>query len=169
MMTTNLICSSCGQIHALDDMELTFARPEPIDQIPEAERADKVNQNKDLASIGYDRFFVRALLPLPVLDRGKPYNLGVWAEVTEEAFFRIRDLWDEPEQDKEPPFQATLQNRIPHLPETCGLSVQLHLTGPKTRPRLTVPSSHHPLHAQQCSGITSHIANQYTQGYGAQV
>ncbi len=117
-------------------MELTFARPEPIDQIPEAERTTKVKQNKDLASIGYDKFFVRTLFPLPVLDRGEPYNLGVWAEVSEETFFRIRDLWDEPEQDKEPAFQATLQNRIPNLPETCGLPVMLHLTRPMTRPRL---------------------------------
>lgn len=150
-------------------MELTFARPEPIDQIPEVERTTKVKQNKELASIGYDRFFVRTLLPIPVLDRDEPYNLGVWAEVSEETFFRIRDLWDEPEQDKEPAFPATLQNRIPHLPETCGLPVMLHLTGPTTRPRLTVPPSDHPLHAQQCQGITAHIANQYTQGHGAQV
>ena len=101
-------------------MELAFARLEPIDKIPEAERAAKVKQNKDLSSIGHDRFFVRALLPLPVLDRDEPYNLGVWAEVTEEAFFRIRDLWDKPEQDKESPFQATLQNPIPHPPETSA-------------------------------------------------
>lgn len=150
-------------------MELTFARPEPVDQIPEADRATKVKQNKDLSSIGYERFFVRTLLPLPVLERDEPYNLGVWAEVTEEAFFRILDLWDEPDQSTEPAFQATLQNRIPHLPETCDLPVLLHLTGPKTRPTLTVPPSDHPLYVQQCRGITAHIANEYTQGHGAQV
>jgi hypothetical protein len=169
MTMTNLVCSTCGEVHALDDMELTFARPEPVDQIPEDERPHKVKQNNDLSSIGYDRFFVRTLLSLPVLDREEPYSLGVWAEVSEQTFFRIRDLWDDPEQDMEPAFEATLQNRIPHLPETCELPVMLHLTGPKTRPRLTIPPSDHPLHAQQCQGITSHIANQYTLGHGAQV
>lgn len=168
-MTTLQACSSCGQIHALDEMELTFARPEPIDQIPETERAGRIKQNKDLASIGDDRFFVRAVLPLPVHDRNVPYNLGVWAEVTEETFFRVLDLWDDPEQDKEPAFSATLQNRLPHLPETCDLPVTLHLTGPKTRPRLVVPPSDHPLHQQQCQGVTAHVANQYTAGHGAQV
>jgi hypothetical protein len=168
-MSTSSICSSCGQVHALDAMELTFARPEPIDQIPEADRSGTVKQNKDLASIDHDRFFVRALLPLPVQGRDEPYNLGVWAEVAEEAFFRILDLWDDPEQDKEPAFPATLQNRLPTLPETCGLPVLLNLTGPKTRPQLVVPPSEHPLHAQQCQGITAHVANQYTSGHGTQV
>jgi hypothetical protein len=168
-MSVPLTCSSCGQIHALDDMELIFARPEPIDQIPEADRPAKVKQNKDLASIGYERFFVRTLLPLPVHGRGEAYNLGVWAEVEQEVFFRILELWDDPEQDKEPAFQATLQNRIPHLPETCGLPVMLRLTSPMTRPKLTVPPSDHPLHEQQCQGITAHTANQYTSGHGAQV
>ena len=150
-------------------MELTFARPEPVDQIPEAERPAKVKQNNDLSSIGDERYFVRSLLPLPVTEREKPYNLGVWAEVTEEAFFRILDLWDEPDQETEPAFHATLQNRIPHLPETCGLPVTLHLTGPKTRPRLVVPPSDHPLHEQQFQGVTAHIASRYTQDHGAQV
>jgi hypothetical protein len=150
-------------------MELVFARPEPIDQIPETARLERVKQTKDLASIGDERFFVRALLPLPVHGREVPYNLGVWAEVTEEAFFRVLDLWDEPDQDKEPGFPAILQNRIPYLPETCGLPVMLHLTGPKTRPRLLVPPSAHPLHQQQCQGVTAHVASQYTQAHGAQV
>jgi len=145
-------------------MELTFARPEPVDQIPEAERPAKVKQNNDLASIGHDRFFVRTLLPLPVHGRDSPYCLGVWAEVTKEAFFRIIDLWDDPAQVAEPAFQATLQNRIPHLPETCGLPVSLQLTGPTTRPNLTVPPSDHPLHEQQCQGVTAHTASQYTRG-----
>lgn len=155
-------CSTCGKVHALDSTELVFARPEPIDQIPESERSTKVKQNSDLASIGHDRFFVRSILPLPVLDREQPYNLGVWAEVSQQIFFRILELWDDSEQDQEPAFEATLQNRIPYLPETCGLPIALHLTGPKTRPRLTIPPSAHPLHQQQCRGITSHVANEYT-------
>jgi len=168
-MANESICSTCGKTHTVDDLELVFHRPEPIDQIPEIDRPEKVKQSDDLASIGYDRFFVRCVLPLPVEGRANPYSLGVWAEVTEQDFFKIIDLWNEPEQAQEPAFDATLQNRIPHLQETCGLHVLLQLTGPKTRPRLTVPPSEHELHAQQCRGITPHMANEYTLGNRAQV
>jgi hypothetical protein len=120
---TEFACSDCGKVHSPDELELVFLRPDPIVAMPKEQREARAKETNDLCSIELDRFFVRTTLPLPVSDRSKEYNLGVWAELSKEAFFRVIELWDEANQDVEPSFSATLANHIPYLPETCGLPV----------------------------------------------
>ena len=102
------------------------------------------------------------MLPLPVREREDPYRIGIWVEVERTAFDRVHELWDDPAQDKEPPFQAKLANDIPSFPVSCGLPVRLQLTSPKTRPDVFVPEGEHPLHREQCLGITAHRASEYS-------
>ncbi len=42
------------------------------------------------------RLFLRALLPVPVSD-GSELRLGVWVEVPKETFFRVVEVWDDPQ------------------------------------------------------------------------
>lgn len=161
-MGDDAACACCGNIHRRDELELCYRRPDPVVALSTAQREAIAKETDDLCSIGEDRFFVRAILPLPVSGREHSYNLGVWVEVNREAFFRVIDLWHDPDQANEPPFDATLANRLPDLPETSGLPVRLQLTGPTTRPRITVPASGHPLHREQRHGIAAHRASQYT-------
>ena len=56
--------------------------------------------NKDLCRIddpagGPARHFVRAVLPVSVEHRQVPIRWGLWAEVSEEAFRRILELWSQ--------------------------------------------------------------------------
>src|SRR5262245_9618666 len=60
--------------------------------------------------------------------------VGLWAEVSAEAFKRIIELWTEPDQDREAPFRGHLANVIPSYPDTLGLPVSVQLTGAKSRP-----------------------------------
>ena len=162
MAATESVCASCGKAHELSDLELTFFRPDSIVAMPKDQREMDVKETDDLCSIRMERFFVRAVLPLPVEEWASDYAIGLWVEVSETSFFRIVETWRNEDQDQEPAMEARLANRIPHLPDTLDLPVRLRLTGPRTRPTIDVQESEHPLHREQCIGITPHRASQYT-------
>ena len=162
MATADAKCSQCGRVHSSSELELIFKRPDAVVALPEGQRRSEVKESDDLCAIRSERFFIRAVLPLPVREWEDPYRIGVWVELEQSAFDRVLQLWEDPAQDKEPPFNAVLANDIPSFRSTCGLQVRLKLTSPKTRPNVLVPESEHPLHREQCLGITTHRANEYS-------
>jgi hypothetical protein len=155
-------CSQCGEEHSIEDMELTFLRPDDVASLSEEERGCKVQESGDRCIVEDKQFFIRALLPLPVFGREEPYCIGLWVEVEKTAFERIYELWSEPDQASEPPFSAKIANTIPILPNTVGLSAFLYLTGPSTRPNVVLSHEEHTLCIEQKIGITAHRAYEYT-------
>lgn len=157
-----MICHQCGKDHPIDEMELSFRRPDAAASLTQEERERTVQESTDLCIISGTRFFIRAVLPLPVEDRERAYNLGLWVEVNQSAFERVYELWDESDQNLEPPFDAHIANSIPTLPETTGLSAKLRLTGSKSRPEILVSQGSHPLVGEQSMGINTHRAHEYS-------
>jgi len=143
-------------------MELTFRRPDDVAALSAEERKRTVQENANLCVVEGERFFIRALLPLPVNGRELSYNIGLWVEVDESAFNRVYELWSDPDQESEPPFAARVANAIPTLPSSVGLEAALHLTGPKTRPEVLLRRVAHPLFLEQSNGISAHRAHEYT-------
>ena len=156
------ICAECGHEHPLDELELTFRRPDEVAALPAEEREARVQENKDLCVLDGQRFFIRALLPLQVAERERPYNVGLWVEVSKTSFERVYELWDEDTQGEEPAFHAEVANDIPTHPPARGLPASLSLTGPTTRPVVSLSSAEHPLVGEQSRGITAHRAAQYS-------
>ena len=78
----------------------------------------------------------RALHP----DRGRGIQIGwgFWVQIDDRAYWRIVTLWDDPGQAAEPPFPCTIANDVPNYPGTRGLPGVIRLTGPDTRPSLTL-------------------------------
>ena len=136
------VCEQCQIEHPLDEMELSFKWPDVIAELSPAERSDIAQENSDLSVLSGERFFVRAVLPVPVIGRSRPYNLGVWVEVDQLSFERIYLLWDNAGQAAEPAFSAILANAIPLLPQTIGLGAQLQLSGPTARPVIQIGRAH---------------------------
>lgn len=161
-MTEEVECPCCGKWHPRSAMELSFKRPDALVALPDEQRKSGAKETDDLCAIWPDRFFIRGVMPFQVLEWNAPYRIGVWVEVNRTAFDRVRDLWDAEDQDQEPAFAATLANDIPSFPSTVGLPAVLKLTGPKSRPDVLLPESEHPLHREQCLGISSHRANEYS-------
>jgi hypothetical protein len=157
-----MICQQCGQDHPIDDLELAFRRPDVIAAMDPEEREQTVKEDNDLCAIKWSKYFVRALLPLRVSGRDEPYCIGIWVEVEQPTFSRVLELWSEPGQAGEEPFDARIANSIPILPHTLGLPVKLHLTGPTTRPRAYLGAQEHPLALEQSQGITAHRAHEYS-------
>ncbi len=154
-------CHQCGIDHLDDELELTFKRPDATAEMSEDEREARVQENRDLTVIDGQRFFIRAVLPLPVIGRPNDYALGIWVEVAQAAFERVYALWDQEDQASEPVFAAVLANTVPSLPSTLDLPVTLSLTGPTTPPSLQVLPAEHPLHGEQSAGITPHRIYEY--------
>jgi hypothetical protein len=169
MVAPERACSSCGKLHPVSELELSFSRPDVVFAMPKDQRKAEVMESDDLCRIGAERFFVRAILPLPVEEWENDYGLGVWVEVSETSFARVVETWRDEDQSSEPPFEAQLANTIPYTPETIGLPVLLRLSGASTRPRIEVLPSDHPLHVEQRDGISAHRASQYTGSLGVGV
>ena len=156
------ICQECGIDHPIEDLELSFRRADVVAELSAEELASRVQENNDLCVLDGDRFFIRAVLPLAVSGRELPYNVGLWVEVSQRTFERVYALWDESGQANEPAFQANIANDIPSHPPTSGLAATISLTGPTTRPMVTLLATEHPLFREQRSGITEHRAAQYS-------
>jgi hypothetical protein len=157
------ICTDCGQEHPLDRLEVAFHRPDVVAEVGSNERQARVQEGNDLCVLDGKRFFVRALLPLPVADSELPYNIGLWVEVSRRDFERVYELWDSPEQSQEPAFLAHVANDISIHPPVSCLEGMLSLTGRTTRPILTLRPAEHPLVGEQVRGITPHRVAEYSR------
>ncbi|MGC2166760.1 MAG: DUF2199 domain-containing protein [Gallionella sp.] len=157
-----MICNQCGHEHAIEEIELTFARPDEVAKMDDLWRRLEVQEDDDLCVVTSGRFFVRAVLPLQVEAREQPYNIGIWVEIERKAFRTILDLWSDPRQADEPPILASIANLMPTLPDTMGLRATMRLTGPTTRPTVHLVSIDHPLFSEQSLGISAHRAHEYS-------
>lgn len=157
-------CAVCGQDHPDDEIELTYVQPDAIFGLSAAQREARVKENPDFAVLDDGRFFVRAVLPIPVRGRRREYNIGVWAELDEASFQRVVERWEDKDQANEPAMPGKLANAIRSQPRTLGLDVALRLTGLATRPSVRVVSELHPLHGEQAAGVSVHRLQDYRPG-----
>jgi hypothetical protein len=161
-MNNTVVCSVCGKSHRKSESELFFQRPDVVHVLSEEERENRCKSTSDAWMLDGERFFLRGLLPLPVRDESRRYNIGVWAEVSREVFTRVNELWIDPAQSAEPRMPAALANELPLVSDTLGLSVAVQLTGPSTRPEYYVATTEHPLYSEQGLGISAHRALEYS-------
>jgi hypothetical protein len=157
-----MLCAKCGEDHPLEEMELTFRRPDDAAKLSPEEREAHLQENSDLCIIKGERFFIRAVLPLPVDSRDRPYRIGLWVEVTKSDFERVYDLWESEEQVSEPPIPAVVANDIPTTQGALGHAAELRLAGPSVRPAVFLRPSSHPIYVEQNEGIDAHRAAEYT-------
>jgi hypothetical protein len=152
-------CSACGREHDLSQIEPAFRRPDAYFAVPREERERRINDNDETCLItstdGRDlACFVRAILKVPIRDVGTTIGWGLWVEIDHEAYWRVAAVWDDPNQSEEPPFACTVANDIPGYPSTRGLPGVIRLTGPHSRPSLTLaPDSAHPFAVETHTGV----------------
>jgi hypothetical protein len=153
-------CPTCGEEHEI--LDPAFRRPEAVVELSDADRTARAKEDDDLCTLWAsdvepNRYFVRCVLKVDLLDGDEPAAWGLWAEVAEPDFNRIVERWSDPDQAGVPPMLASIANRVPGYPDTVGLPAALHLTGPSTRPELTFAGpSIHPF-VQECKrGVCTH-------------
>jgi hypothetical protein len=161
-MSDGVICTGCGKIHTITNVELGFGLPDAIDALCAEDRERRCRYSGDAGVLDEQRFFIRGVIPLVVSGRTKPYNLGVWAEVSRQAFTRIYERWSDPDQASEPRFPGALANALPLLPNTLGLDLHVQLCGPTTRPDFLLAATEHPLYIEQLKGVDEHRVIEYS-------
>lgn len=160
-MSKLIKCSCCDKMLPANQMELTFGLPDEIFALPELEREERTEGSSDLYVLDGNRFFVRGLLPLPI-EGQNDYCLGAWAEVSEEDFDKIEELWDVDIRADEPRIKASLSNYMPYTLSSGQTELEIQLQNNNSRPFFYVTTPNSTLFKEQTAGITAHRAFEYT-------
>ncbi|MEZ5926780.1 MAG: DUF2199 domain-containing protein [Hyphomicrobiaceae bacterium] len=145
-------CGSCSKLHQ-GLPELTFSSPHPYARLPEAERAARARLGSDLCVIDETRFFLRAVLQLPIAGYDDRFGFGVWAEVGATDFRTYFQNFDNTRNSHLGPFEGKLANALPGFPETGGLNCEVHLQDGGRRPVLALGPASHPLSVAHVEGL----------------
>ena len=155
-------CVVCGESHAGDVRDIRLSLPEPIFRIDEAERDERAWVGEDSAVLrGRDgeRFFVRALLELPIDGEDGYFGYGTWVEVGRGDFDRLGELWHDDDGWRSEPFIGTLANELLPYAFTEGLPVRIRLRDVRLLPLVELEDADHELVRAQLNGISSHRAH----------
>ena len=161
---TKIPCSECGRAHDLGRIEPAFGRPDAYFAVPREARQRRISDSDNACLIASEdgqelACFVRAVLHIPIRDEGTRIGWGLWVQVDDQAYWRIADVWDDPNQAAEPPFPCTIANDVPNYASTRGLPGVIRLTDPRTRPALTLAwDSEHAFAIEARTGVLSERA-----------
>lgn len=153
-------CERCGEQHDIEALEPSLMRPNAYLAVPEAERGRRTKATNDFCVVddgtdASERWFVRGLLPFPVLGVERPCCWGIWCEVSAQDFEAIKRLWNDPDQCRHPPFVAKVANDLDGYPSTAGLRGALSFRDPKQIPYFELsPDVEHPIVREVRSGVT---------------
>jgi hypothetical protein len=152
-------CAKCGEEHDLLSVEPSYSRPDAYFRVPKSEREHLTNFSADDGRIrnaddSERRHFLRVLLSIPIHGGGGDVAWGVWVEVSASDWERAYEVWDDPAQDRLPPFPAQLANKLRGYEGTVGLPGRVRLTGPKMAPLFEFdPDVDHPIAREQREGV----------------
>ena len=156
-------CTVCGESHAGETRDIRMSLPDPIFRIDEPERERRARVGEDSAVLedrDAERFFVRALLELPIEGEDGYFGYGTWIEVSPADFETLGELWDAEDGWRSEPFAGTLANELHPYAFTEGLPVQIRLRDVRLLPLVELDDVDHELVRAQANGISSHRAHE---------
>jgi len=153
-------CAVCGETHAGETRDIRMGLPQPIFLLDEDEREHRSWVGEDAAILDGERFFVRALLELPIAGEEGYFGYGAWVEVSEPAYAALVGLWHDEDGWRSEPFAGTLANELSPYAFTDGLPVRLRLRDVRLLPLVELEDGEHELVRAQRHGISPHRAHQ---------
>ena len=159
-------CDVCGEKHAGETRDIRMGLPQPIFLLDEDERERRSVVGDDSAVLHAetgDRYFVRALLELPIAGEDGYFGYGAWIEVSETDFAALGDLWDDEDGWQSEPVAGTLANDLSPYAFTDGLPLQIRLRDVELLPLVELDDADHELVRAQRNGISAHRAHQLAE------
>jgi hypothetical protein len=156
-------CAVCGATHGGDTRDIRMGLPHRIYLLDEDERARRSWVGEDSAVLQThegQRFFVRALLELPIEGEEAYFGYGAWVEVSADDFETLGELWHDEDGWRSGPFAGTLANELSPYAFTEGLPVLLKLRDVRLLPLVELEDVDHELVRAQRRGISQHRAHQ---------
>jgi hypothetical protein len=153
-MSQSYQCKTCGKWR--DELPMSFGADAPYwyEVIAPEERSRRAELGSDQCIIDNQHYFVRGCLQIPILDGVGPFIWGVWVSLSEKSFERMRQLWETPGREGEPPYFGWFSTSLPSYPETLNLKTTLHTRPVGQRPLIELEPTDHPLAVEQREGIT---------------
>ena len=145
------------------NIELAYRRPDDIAALSSDDLAARCTETDDICILDGERLFVRCVIPLPVRGNSQDYSIGAWAEISQPDFDRIRELWKAVDQAQEPAMPGVLANHISLTTGSFGCQIAVRLTGPTTRPHISITDQACSLYQEQKDGIHAHRASEYSE------
>lgn len=110
---------------------------------------------EDFCIINGKDFFVRAVLPLPIIGaEGETFGLGVWVSLSEKNFTLYNETFGADEQSHLGPWFGWFCNSLKGYPDTLSLKTQVHPADDGKRPWIELEATDHPLAVEQRDGIS---------------
>ena len=156
-------CAVCGETHAGETRDIRLGLPQPIFLLDEDERDRRAYVEEDFAVLHGekgDRFFVRALLELPIDGEEGYFGYGAWVEVDREDAATLGELWHDEGGQHAGPFYGKLANELSPYAFTEGLPVRIRLRDVRLLPLVELDEANHELVRAQRRGISSHRAHE---------
>ena len=146
-------CSTCGERHE-GLMDLATSGPAPWVSSDETTRAKEFKKSDDLCVWNDEHYFVRGVLPIPVLGLDDCFCFGVWSSLSRENFRLYIDHWKDDKAHKLGPWFGWFSNSLKGYQETLNLKCQVHPQKDGQRPQIELEPTDHPLAVEQRDGIT---------------
>jgi hypothetical protein len=155
-------CPSCTEKHA-GFPAIAYSLPDVVFALSRDERNQRAVTSSDLCVLDDERFFIRAVLQVPVADQAVGVEYGPWVEVSSTDFCRYAVGFNGAGHAGWFTAAGTLANAFPASESsTLGLACRVVAPDdePKSRPRVKVQDEAHPLYADQANGISLSRATQ---------
>ena len=135
-----------------------FVFPDEIGNLTEAQRQDHCTLADDFAQLD-QRFFIRALVLIPLLNRDSDFCINVWVEVDRTIFFSYYEVFDQP-KSRHADASGKLANNVQPYARTQGLRVILKFGDGSCPPVITFGDELHQLAIDVRTGLddTQHAA-----------
>ncbi len=142
-------CGCCGKDIGEIAFDKSYSMPDDIWSLSEQERAQT---GLDLCRLD-DRYFIRGVAFIPIIDSEKSYGWGIWVEVPQDRFFEYVKSYNEDNSSK-PRFSGIVKNAIPTYESTIGLTVEVQLGNETQRPTFFFKEANHLLAKEHSKGIS---------------
>jgi hypothetical protein len=154
MSDRSFVCATCGKRHPGLPTDYGFGLPDEVYALGYVERYLRSRSNSDLCTLDEKRYFLRGILPIPLVKSREPFCWGIWTEVSKQHHDLYVASFDT-DMSKAPHFAGRLANDISGYGGTIGLQVEVQLRSGNDRPEFRFPArAAHALAREQRGGIT---------------
>jgi hypothetical protein len=119
-------CSQCGEEHDLIDMEVAFGMPDDYFNLNDEDREARGKITNDFCQLD-ERYFVRSVIPVPVIGWTEIYCWGVWVELSKDDFFNAYDTWKDDDVSHIPKLRGKLANDLPEYENAILMEGKIEL------------------------------------------
>jgi hypothetical protein len=158
-------CGSCEEWHIGACLDLSYDSPYYWTKehaegqrrhrlLPNWGKQPKTFLDDDYCTINGKEFFVRGIIPLPVIGTAESFSWGVWGSLSRENFEKLRKMDDHHTTAELQPMFSWLSNKIDGYPDTLSMKMYAHVHKPADRPLFELEPTDHPLAREYHNGIT---------------